>query len=110
MKKELEIYELVLLIKFTLSEQDITSKLEYYKDILVTKGSQVMIKNCGKKSLAYPIKGFDTAISLQLVYLGNGDLIKLLNTEIKRDESILRAITTKVINKTVSKEYVSLLQ
>jgi len=110
MKKELEIYELVLLLKFTLTEPEVLQKLDYYKNLLTAKGSQVMVKNYGKKSLAYPIKGFDMAISIQLVYLGNGNIVKLLNTEIQRDESILRAITTKLVDQTISKEYKSLLQ
>jgi len=94
--KYYEIYELVLLLKFTSNEQDITEKMDHYISFLTGKGSQVMGKNCGKKSLAYAIKGFDTATSLQFVYLGNGELVKLLNTEIQRDEVILRAITTKL--------------
>ena len=47
-----------------------------------------MVKNQGKRSLAYPIKGFETAPSVQFVYLGNGDLIKALNVELQRDETV----------------------
>lgn len=104
-KNELEIYELMLLVKPTLMEQNIVEKLEFYKTFLTKQGSQLMVKNFGKKPLSYLIKGFDTGISLQLVYLGNGDLVKKINTEIQRDESILRAITTKLNGKKVSKDY-----
>ena len=62
-----------------------------------------MLKNQGKRSLAYPIKGFETATSVQFVYLGNGELIKLLNTELQRDEFILRSITTKLMDDNLSK-------
>ena len=96
MKKELEIYELMLLLKPTLMEQNINEKIDYYKNFLTQKGSQVMVKNCGLKSLAYQIKGLDSGLSIQLVYLGNGDVIQQLNTQINRDESILRAINTKL--------------
>jgi len=99
MKKELSLYELVLLTKFTTVEQDLTEKIEYYRDFIISKGCQVMVKNHGTVSLAYPIKGLDTANSIQLVYLGNGNIIKQLNTEIQRDEFILRSITTKVSDK-----------
>lgn len=98
MKKELEIYELVLLLKFTATEQETVSKTEYYRDFLIGKGSQVLIKNQGKLSLAYPIKGFDIATSVQIIFLGNGDLLKQINVEIQRDDAILRAITTKLVN------------
>ena len=104
MKKDVEMYELVLLLKFTLTEQEVLKKLDYYKNFLTLKGSQVMSKIHGKKSLAYSIQGFDTSISIQLIYLGNGNLVKLLNTELQRDENILRAITTKLVNKNLSED------
>jgi ribosomal protein S6 len=98
MKKELELYEMVLLLKFTTTEQETISKTEFYRNFLVGKGSQVLVKNQGKVSLAYPIKGFDIATSVQLIFLGNGDLLKQVNVEIQRDETILRSITTKLVN------------
>ena len=103
MKKELEFYELILLLKFTSTEIEINERIQKYKDFLTEKGSQVIVKNQGKRSLAYPIKGFDTATSVQLVYLGNGELIKQINTVIQRDETVLRAITTKLMDESLSK-------
>jgi len=100
MKKELELYELILLLKFTTTEQETISKTEYYRDFLIEKGSQVLVKNQGKISLAYPIKGFDIATSIQFIFLGNGELIKQLNVEIQRDDVILRSINTKLANQT----------
>ncbi len=82
MKKEIGLYELVLLFSYTATEKEIVERVEYYRDSLLKKGSQVMVKNYGKISLAYPIKGFDTATSVQLIYLGNGNLINQLQTEI----------------------------
>ena len=96
MKKELELYELMLLMKVQVSEEETKAKVEYYRKFLSDKGSQVMVKFLGKRSLAYPIQGMELASSVQVIFLGNGDLIKLLNTEIQRDDVILRAITTKL--------------
>ena len=105
MKKELELYELVLLLKFTLTEQETISKIENYRNFLIQKGSQVLVKNQGKVSLAYPIKNFDIATSVQIVFLGNGDLLKQLNVEIQRDDTILRAITTKLLDESLSQTF-----
>lgn len=107
MKKELKLYESVLLLKFTATEQETISKTTFYRDFLIGKGSQVLVKNQGKLSLAYPIKGCDIATSVQLIFLGNGDLLRQLNVEIQRDESILRAITTKLVNQTSSEMFVN---
>ena len=98
MAKELELYELVLLMNFTSTEAEILERVDYYRDLLTNQGSQVMVKNHGKKALAYPIKGFETATYIQMVYLGNGTLVTGVNKEIQRDTSILRAITTKIMN------------
>ena len=107
MKKELELYELVMLLKFTATEEDTMRKIEFYRDFLIEKGSQVMVKTHGKVYLAYPIKGLDIATSVQIVYLGNGDLNKQLNTEIQRDESILRTITMKLVDERVKQVFTS---
>ena len=102
MSKEIELYELILLLKYTSPEAETTEKVEHYRDFLTEKGSQVMVKNHGKRSLSYPIKGFETATFIQLVYCGNGNLIKEISTQIKRDESVLRSITTKLQDENVS--------
>ena len=95
-KKELELYELVLLLKFTTVEETTRERIDFYKDFIKEKGTQVMVKNHGKKSLAYPIKGIETTTSVQFVYPGNDTLIKQLNVEIQRDDFVLRGLTTKL--------------
>ena len=101
-KKELGLYELVLFFKFTSVEDVTKERINFYKNFIAERGSQVMVKNYGKKSLAYPIKGFELATSIQIVYLGNDTLIKQLDTEIQRDESILRSLTTKLRDQNVA--------
>ena len=75
MKKELELYELVLLFKYTTSAGELSEKIEKYRSFLTEKGSQVMVKNHGKRSLAYPIKGFDTATYVHLYTLETARLL-----------------------------------
>jgi len=96
MKKELELYELILLFRATSTDAETNERINYFKTFLTEKGSQVIVKNQGKKYLAYPIQRCETATSVQFVYLGNGELIKQLNVELQRDTSVLRAITTKL--------------
>ena len=96
MKKEIELYEVIYLLDPSFTQPEINAKVQYYQDFLIGKGSQVMVQNRGKRSLSYPIKGFKTANYIQMLYLGNGKLVNLLNQEIKRDASVLRNMTTKV--------------
>ena len=96
MKKEIELYEIIYLLDPSFTQQEISEKIDYYQTFLANKGSQVMVQNRGKRALSYPIKGFDTANYIQMVYLGNGKLVNILNKEIMRDETILRNLTTKL--------------
>jgi len=105
MEKELKMYELVLFFKVNSTEQELKTKIERYRDFLTEKGSQVMVKNNGKISLAYPIKNFDTAIYIQMIYLGNGLLIKQLDTELQRDETILRSVTTRLLEQSIPETF-----
>ena len=105
MTKELELYELVVLLKVAPTEAELLERIDYYKNFLTEKGSQLMIKNHGKISLAYNIQGFDTATYIQVVYLGNQTINKLLNTELQRDDLVLRTITTKLVDDNVSEMF-----
>ena len=93
-KKELELYELVLLFKFTTVEETTRERISFYKNFIKDKGAQVMVKINGKKSLAYPIKGFESATSVQIVYLGNDSLIRQINTELLRGDFVFRGLTS----------------
>ena len=87
MYKELEYYEAIYLISPNLTEQEVSTKMEFYQNFLQNKGSQVTVQNRGKRSLSYPIKGFETANFIQMLYVGNGNLLKVLTKEILRDTS-----------------------
>ena len=96
MKKELELYEVLFLLHPNFTDKELTDKIQYYQDFLTGKGSKVMVQNQGRRSLSYPIKKFEAANFVQMVFLGNGQLIKNFNSTVGRDESILRHITTKL--------------
>ena len=96
MYKELEYYEAIYLISPNLTEQEVSTKMEFYQNFLQNKGSQVTVQNRGKRSLSYPIKGFETANFILMLYVGNGNLLKVLTKEILRDTRVLRHLITKM--------------
>ena len=96
MYKEVEYYEAIYLISPNLTEQEVSTKMEFYQNFLQNKGSQVTVQNRGKRSLSYPIKGFETANFIQMLYVGNGNLLKVLTKEILRDTRVLRHLITKM--------------
>ena len=98
MQKDLELYEILYLINPTFTETELEAKVDFYRDFLTQRGSQVMVQNRGKRGLSYSIKGFESASYIQMTYVGNQKLIKSLDTAISRDDSILRHLTTRVKN------------
>lgn len=98
MKKEFELYEVIYLLKPNFTQQEISSKFEYYQTFLTKQGSQVLAQNKGKRLLSYPIKGFESANYIQMVYQGNATLINSLRKEMKRDEAILREVNVRLQN------------
>ena len=96
MKKDLELYEVLYLVNTGFMDQELENKVEFYRDLLTKNGSSVMVQNRGKRSLSYRIKGFTTANYIQMVFVGNQKLIQQLDQEIRRDESVIRHLTTKL--------------
>jgi ribosomal protein S6 len=96
MQKELELYEMLYLVTPSFSESELVTKMEFYRDFLTNRGSQVMVHNRGKRSLSYKIKGSETANYIQMIYVGNQKLKVTLDTEMSRDNAILRSLTTKI--------------
>lgn len=96
MKKEFELYEIIYLVKPNFTQQEVAAKSEYYQNFLTKQGSQVLAQNKGKRTLSYPIKGFESAHYIQMVYHGNKTLINSLRQELKRDETILREINVRL--------------
>ena len=97
MKKEFELYEIIYLVKPNFTQQEVAAKSEYYQNFLTKQGSQVLAQNKGKRTLSYPIKGFESAHYIQMVYHGNKTLINSL-----RQESKIFALNCGSLNKQVT--------
>jgi|TARA_B100000768_G_scaffold175747_1_gene187564 small subunit ribosomal protein S6 len=96
MHKELELYEILFLLDPNFTEKEIADKITFYQDFLTSQGSKVMVQNQGRKALSYPIKKFEVANFVQMVFLGNGNLINTFTNLLKRDELVLRQLITKL--------------
>lgn len=97
MKKSIECYETLLLINPVFTKQQINETIDGYNAFLKELGTAITAPtDYGRRTLAYPIKNLDTAHFFQIMFLGNGDIIKQLQIKFGRDEDILRTIITKV--------------
>jgi small subunit ribosomal protein S6 len=96
MKKELAVYESLLLLSPSLSEIEVADSHKFYKNFLIKQGSKVLVEPRGKRNLSYPIKNFTAANYVQFQFIGNASLIKRFSQEIMRDENVLRHLITNI--------------
>lgn len=88
-------YETVFILTPVLSEDQAAETVEKFKNFL--KGKKASIKyeeNWGLRKLAYPIQKKSTGFYTLIEFEGEGDIVGLLETEFRRDERVLRFLTT----------------
>ena len=90
-------YETVFILNPVLSETQIKEAVEKFENFLTSRGAEFVAKeNWGLKKLAYPIQlkknGFYTLIEFK----GEGTIVADLETAFKRDERVIRYLTTKL--------------
>nr|YP_010337473.1 ribosomal protein S6 [Pulvinaster venetus]UNJ17058.1 ribosomal protein S6 [Pulvinaster venetus] len=67
-----------------------------YENILKNQGAQnIFTQNRGRRYLAYPINKYNDGIFLQLIFEGNGQIIEILEKDMKFNEKILRHLITR---------------
>jgi len=87
-------YESLLLVKGDFGAANASDDSTYA--FLAEMGSKAVIKVEGKRSLSYPIQGFETAIEKTIVFTGNDVVVKEMVSRIKKDDTVLRAITKRL--------------
>jgi small subunit ribosomal protein S6 len=90
-------YETVFILTPVLSEAQVEEAVNKYVDLLKEKNFEIVTReNWGLKKLAYPIQlkknGFYTLIEFK----GEGTVVADLELAFKRDERVIRYLTTKL--------------
>jgi len=90
-------YETVFILTPVLSEAQVEEAVNKYVDLIKEKNCEIVAKeNWGLKKLAYPIQlkknGFYTLIEFK----GEGSVVADLELAFKRDERVIRYLTTKL--------------
>ena len=90
-------YETVFILTPVLSEEQMKEAVKKYEDQLTGKGAEIVHEECwGMKKLAYPIQKKSSGFYQLIEYKSEGDVIADVETELKRDERILRFLTVKL--------------
>jgi small subunit ribosomal protein S6 len=88
-------YETVFIMTPVLSEEQAAETVDKFKKFLKGKGAKIKHEeNWGLRKLAYPIQKKTTGFYQLLEFEAPGEVITPFETEFRRDERILRFLTT----------------
>lgn len=92
---ELKNYETVFILTPVLSDIQMKETVEKFKQVLLNnKAEFVNEENWGLRKLAYPIMHKNTGFYQFFEFKAAPNFIAILETEFKRDEKVLRFLTT----------------
>ena len=90
-------YVTVFILAPVLSEEQMKEAVAKFETILTNNGAEIVFKNFwGMRKLAYPIQKKSTGFYQLIEYKAEGSVIETLETELKRDERIIRFLTVKL--------------
>ena len=90
-------YETVFIVTPVLSEAQMKEAVEKFRGVITAKGGEVINEeNWGLRKLAYPIQKKSTGFFTLIEFMAPGDLVKPLEIEYKRDERVIRFLTTRL--------------
>ncbi len=91
-------YELVFVLKPTLSEEELSSKVESIKKLISSNGGEIFNEEkWGRKELAYPIQKFNSGYYFIINFkTENFELPGKLEYNLRLDEDIIRFLNFKI--------------
>ena len=90
-------YETVFIVTPVLSEDQMKEAVKKFEDLLTKAGAEIVHEeHWGMRKLAYPIQKKSTGIYQLIEYKAEGNVIADYETELKRDERIMRFLTVKL--------------
>ena len=90
-------YETVFILTPVLSDVQMKEAVEKFKGILAAEGAEIINEeNWGLKKLAYPIEKKSTGFYQLIEFKAEPTVIQKLEVNYRRDERVLRYMTTKL--------------
>ena len=88
-------YETVFILNPVLSEEQAKDTVEKFVNVLTKAKAEIInAENWGLKKLAYPINKKSTGFYNLIEFTADPQVITTLETEYRRDESVMRFLTT----------------
>jgi small subunit ribosomal protein S6 len=88
-------YEVYFILTPMLNKQQLEKALDKFTSVLTTNNAEIInTTSYGLKKLAYKIDGKSTGFCELIQFTAPPEIIKILEIEFKRDEKVLRFLTT----------------
>jgi small subunit ribosomal protein S6 len=90
-------YETVFILNPVLSEEQMKDTVKKFVSVLTDRGAEIINEEMwGLRKLAYPIQHKSTGFYNLVEFKADPDAIAALETEYRRDEAIMRFLTTSL--------------
>ena len=90
-------YETVFIVTPVLSEAQVKETVQKFKTFVTKNGAKIVHEeDWGLRKLTYPIQKKSTGFYKMFEYQAEGSLIEKLETECRRDERLIRFLTTRM--------------
>ncbi len=90
-------YETVFILTPVLSDEQMKEAVDKYREFLTKRGAEMVHEeDWGMRKFAYPIQKKSTGFYHLFEYTANGEIIRPLEVEFKRDERIMRFLTVSL--------------
>ncbi|MCQ2314036.1 MAG: 30S ribosomal protein S6 [Bacteroidales bacterium] len=90
-------YETVFILTPVLSEEQTKETVKKFRDIVTANGAEMVYEDFwGMRKLAYPIQKMSSGFYQLFEFKAEGNVIENLETELKRDERVIRFLTVKL--------------
>ncbi len=88
-------YETVFLLTPVLNEGQVQETVEKFSQVLKENSADLIsTESLGLRKLAYPIQKKSTGYYFVLTYNGSGNIVDVLELAFRRDERVIRFLTT----------------
>lgn len=93
-------YELLFILKPTLTEEEVKAKVDFVKEVITKNGGEIAsVVEMGTRKLAYAIKKYERGTYFVIYYKAPPSLIAELIRNVRITEDIIRFLSVKYENK-----------
>lgn len=94
-------YELLFVLRPTLTEEEAKAKVDFIKEVLEKNGAEIVaVNNMGTRKLAYKVKKFERGVYTVIYFKAPATAIFEVERIIRITEEIIKFLTVKFDNKT----------